>query len=176
MLPTRRIETVADDLAKGTNVFVPSIMGAGVLLSLGVMIADFVKKLKGDRGRIREVELVADYIAEDVLRSIHREDRIPVDRGLRSRRTYLLLAAGFVGLTLYGFIGSFWNYINPVDDGWVEDIAWIWAVSLVALASLLTVGVALAVIAWRYPEVPAWARRLLAFTPIGTAPGRRSQT
>jgi hypothetical protein len=170
MFPTRRAETFADDVEKGSNVFVPSIMGAGVLLSIGVLIADFVKKLKGDRGRLREVELVASYIAEDVLRSVHREKDIPVHSGLRSRRAYVLLAGGFLGLTVYGLIGSFWNYINPVDEGWVEDIAWIWAISLVVLSSLAAIGGSLAVIAWRYPDVPAWARRLLAHTPVGTAP------
>lgn len=170
MMPLPRHTTWIDDTEKGTNVFVPGIMSAGVLLSLGIVIADFVNKVRGDEGARRQRELVASYVTGDVLRSIHREEEIPVEAGLRSRRTYFLLAFFFVGLGIYGFIGSFWNYINPIDDGWVEDIGWVFSVSLIAVTGLLSVGFVLLWIVFRYPDIPSWARPFVARTPIGSAP------
>ncbi len=70
MMPLPRHTTWIDDTEKGTNVFVPGIMGAGVLLSLGIVIADFVNKLRGDEGARRQRELVASYVTGDVLRLV----------------------------------------------------------------------------------------------------------
>ena len=67
-------------------------------------------------------------------------------------------------------IGSFWNYINPVDDGWVEDVAWAWAVSMVAVVGLVSIGLLLTYFGMRHPDLPPWARRFLSRTPIGIAP------
>lgn len=152
------------------HVFVPGLMGAGVLVSFALLVADLLQRVRGRRSARRERDLVAWQITRDVVRSVHREDALDPRVGLRSRRTYWYAAAVFVGLGLYGLAGSSWNFVNPVDDGWVEDIAWVWAVSVVVVAGLLCIGVVLAVIAWRYPDVPAWARRFLARTPIGVSP------
>jgi len=171
MIPLPRHTTWIDDTEKGTNVFVPSIMGVGVLLSLGILVADGVNKVRGDRGKVRERQLISGYIAGDVLSSVHDEDSSAVGaRGLRSRSTYVIGALVFIVIAIYGLIGSFWNYINPVDDGWVEDIAWVWAVSLLAVGGMLALGLLLGYIAVVYPTVPPWLRRFLARTPIGVAP------
>lgn len=171
MIPLPRHTTWIDDTEKGTNVFVPSIMGVGVLLSLGILVADGVNKVRGDRGKVRERQLISGYIAGDVLSSVHDEDSSEVGaRGLRSRSTYVIGALVFIVIAIYGLIGSFWNYINPVDDGWVEDIAWVWAVSLLAVGGMLALGLLLGYIAVVYPTVPPWLRRFLARTPIGVAP------
>jgi len=171
MIPLPRHTTWIDDTEKGTNVFVPSIMGVGVLLSVGVLIADGINKVRGDRGKQRERELISGYLAGDVLSSVHDDELDELGgRGLRRRSTYVLNALLFGGIAIYGLIGSFWNYINPVDDGWVEDIAWVWAVSLLAVGGLLSIGLLLGYIAVVYPTVPPWVRRYLARTPIGVAP------
>ena len=171
MIPVPRHATWIDDTENGTNVFVLSIMGVGVLLSLGILVADGINKVRGDRGKRRERELIAGYLAGDVLSSVHDDESSGHGtRGLRRRWTYVLNSLVFVGIAIYGLIGSFWNYINPIDDGWVEDIAWVWAVSLIAVFGLLSLGLLLGYIALVYPTVPPWLRRFLARTPIGVAP------
>jgi hypothetical protein len=175
MIPLPRHTTWIDDTEKGTSVFVPSIMGVGVLLSLGILVADGVNKVRGDRGKVRERQLISGYIAGDVLSSVHDEDSSERGaRGLRSRSTYVFAALVFIVIGVYGLFGSFWNYINPVDDGWVEDIAWVWAVSLLAVGGMLALGLLLGYIALVYPTVPSWLRRFLARTPIGVAPKSES--
>lgn len=176
MIPTaRRDPFVDDDPTESLHVFVPGLMGAGVLLSVGIMITDALHRLRGGRGARRQAELVAWFVASDVVRSVHREAQLDPAVGLRRRVTYVVNAALFLGLGVYGLIGSFWNYMNPVDDGWVEGIAWVWALSFVVVAGLLSLGGVLAFIAWRHPNVPSWARRFLARTPIGVAPPARSE-
>lgn len=172
MFPPPRTRTIADDVDPGgLHVFVPGIMGAGVLMSLGILVSDLLRRLHGSTGQRREVQLTAWYLTRDVARSVHREQRMDPRVGLRSRRTYGLLAVVFLGLGAYGLVGSFWNYVNPVDQGWVEDIAWVFAVSALAAGGLLTTGAVLASIAWQHPAVPPWIRRVLARTPLGvTAP------
>ena len=170
MIPLPRHTTWIDDTEKGTNVFVPGIMGAGVLLSMGILISDGINRIRGDNGKRRERGLIAGYIADDVLSSIHRTDTTDPARGLRRRRTYLIASVAFITLAIYGLIGSFWNYINPVDDGWVEDVAWVWAVSLVTVTAMLSVGLLLGYLGLRHPDLPPWARRFLVRTPIGKTP------
>lgn len=171
MIPTvRRDPFLDDDPTQSLHVFVPGLMGAGVLLSVGIMITDVLHRLRGGRGARREAGLVAWFVASDVVRSVHREQRLDATVGLRRRTTYVVNAALFLGLGVYGLIGSFWNYANPVDEGWVEDIAWLWALSLMAVAGLLALGGVLAFIGWRYTSVPSWARVFLARTPIGATP------
>lgn len=171
MLPPSRPPDLLDGLEPGhPHVFVPGLMGAGVLLSLGLLVSDAVQRVRGDAGARREVQLGAWFITRDVTRSVHRDADLDPALGLRSRRTYAVLAVLVLGLGIYGLIGSTWNYLNPVDDGWVEDIAWVYALSLLAVVAMLCIGGLLLRIAWTYPEVPPWARRFLARTPLGVAP------
>lgn len=162
----------ADIEPEALHVFVPGLMGVGVLLSMGLMVTDLLHRVRGDRAASREVQLIAWFVASDVVRSVHRDVELDPTTGLRSRTTYVVNAVLFLGLGIYGLVGSFWNYVNPVDEGWVEDIAWVWAVSLLAVAGLLAIGGVLGFIAWRYPQVPPWARRFLARTPIGVPPAQ----
>jgi len=170
MIPLPRHTTWIDDTEKGTNVFVPGIMGAGVLLSLGILISDGIARVRGTKGQRRERDLIAGYIADDVLSSIHLTHTTDPARGLRKKRTYLIAGVFFAVIGIYGLAGSFWNYINLVDDGYVEDIAWVWAISLIAVVGLLSIGLLLTYFGLRYPDLPPWARRFLARTPIGVAP------
>jgi hypothetical protein len=169
MIPRHR--TYLDDIdVDRTHVFVPGIMGAGVLLSLGLIVVDTIGRLRGTGSQRREIQLSAAYLTEDVLRSVHRQDEIDPGAGLRPRRTYVLAAVAFLGVAVYGLVGSFWNYVNPVDDGWVEDVAWAWALSNIVVLLLACIGGVLAFIAWRYPDVPPWSRRFLARSPVGRPP------
>lgn len=136
----RRDPFLDDDPMESLHVFVPGLMGAGILLSVGIMVSDVLQRLRGGRGARREVELVARSVVSDVARSVHREHHLDPAVGLRRRTTYMAYAALFLGLGVYGLIGSFWNYINLVDDGYVEGIAWVWALSFAAVAGLFALG------------------------------------
>lgn len=172
MLSTPSTRTIADDVDPDSlHVFVPGIMGAGLLMSLGILAGDLLRRVHGGASRRREVHLTAWYLTRDVVRSVHRERRLDPAVGLRSRRTYVVLALLFLGIGVYGLVGSLWNYFNPVDQGWVEDIAWVLVVSMLAAGTLLATGAMLAFIAWRHPSLPPWARRLLVRTPLGVTPG-----
>lgn len=174
MLPVPRHGAWGDDLDPGgLHVFVPGLMGAGVLVSVGMLLTDAISRIRGNAGAQRVREVTASYITADVLRAVHREQEVDVTGAVRSRRSYLVGAVLFLALGMYGLVGSTWNYINPIDDGWVEDIAWVWAVSLLVVAALLYLGVVLLMMAWCHPDVPVWARRFLVHTPIGGAPRER---
>lgn len=147
------------------NVFVPGVMGAGVLVSIGILISDAVRRLGGGRGPERQARIVADSVVKEFAQSVHGRERIAW--GLRSRMTYGISAVALIGIGLYGLIGSFWNFVNLVDAGWAEDIAWLWAVSTVAALSLTGLGVLTGLLAIRYPAVPWYVYGLLFRTPLG---------
>ena len=54
--PLRRDLTVTDD-APGLNVFVPGLMGAGILLSAGILVSDGIKKLFPNSGKRRRIDV-----------------------------------------------------------------------------------------------------------------------
>lgn len=54
--PLRRDLTVTDD-APGLNVFVPGLMGAGILLSAGILVSDGIKKLFPNSGTRRRIDV-----------------------------------------------------------------------------------------------------------------------
>ncbi len=175
----RRHRGVLDDFEpEGMHVFVPAILGGGILVSLGVLLADLGRKLGGGRGERRSVEVSAHYLAGDVLGrgdlAVTAEDRT----GLRSRTTYLVLGVALLTLGLYGLSGATFNFLGPsvelVFSGtqWSARIAWIWAGLLVLIGSCLFLGVLLLVIAPRPRRVPLFARRLAVRTPLGRTPNR----
>lgn len=94
--PLRRDLTVADD-AHGLNVFVPGLMGAGILLSAGILVSDGFKKLfpkSGTRRRIdvtRGVQRIVAEVAAAAGVAIH-EDNIS-RRKLRGVAWYVFGAA-----------------------------------------------------------------------------------
>lgn len=165
MIAPRRRRTWLDGFEPDSlNVFVPGVMGAGILVSIGILISDAVRRLGGGSGPQRQASIVAGSVVQEFAQSVHAQ--AVMVRGLRSRLTYAISAVALIGIGVYGLVGSFWNFVNPVDSGWVEDIAWVWALSTVAALTLIALGALTGLLALGYPAVPWYAYPLLARTPI----------
>jgi hypothetical protein len=161
-----------DDLGdSGTlQVFVPSIMGAGILVSLAVLVADLFRVLNPRANparrralmRRRALPLVVPLAAALGLPA----PELPrLRRRLRSRRFYLALFAVSVTLSLYVAIGSTANYLRA--GGYVEGVLWLEVVAMSASLFFLGVGVAAVAVALRYPLAPGWARAVVDHSPLG---------
>ncbi|HSL59253.1 MAG TPA: alkaline phosphatase D family protein [Acidimicrobiales bacterium] len=158
------------------HVFVPAVMGVGVLVSLGTLLRDAVHRHRA-RGGHRAVALTAAATA----RAAAGDDpaAVVVDQGLRGRTWYLAVGVAASAAAVYVAIGATANYIRP--GGYVSDIAWLWATSLLAAAALAGSGVVCLALAATWPSPPTWSHGVLVATPIGrhptgTSPGARART
>ncbi len=165
----RRVEPPFDGADEGLHVFVPGMMGAGVFVSLGLLLADWLHQLGKGRGRHRRVQLAAGATAMQTVRTPTIEGA-DSRGGLRSRMTYALVGAASLGLGLYVLVGSFWNFWNP--DGWARAIGWLWAVSTAVALGFTALGIVLGALVLRWPQIPSYALPLLRRTPLGSAPER----
>lgn len=101
---TARLRSDIDwaEMPEGLNVFVPGLMGAGILLSAVILVSDGVRKLLPNRGvrRRLKVVLAVRRIVVDVAEAagIDVEERNLVRRERRPAAVYLLVA--FVALPL----------------------------------------------------------------------------
>lgn len=161
-----------DDLTDpgALRVFVPSIMGAGILVSLGILVGDLGRRIAPRAGRARRRAAIHRR-AGALVAPLAAAIGVPAPsarharRRLRSRTFYAVLFAITVSLSLYIGIGSTFNYLRhfgPFNHKvWMESLAItvavaFFSVSLVALAVVL-----------RYPSVPRWARPAIDRTPLG---------
>lgn len=145
-------------------VFVPTAIGAGIVASLALGITDLLGQLRSERQRRRSVEILATSTAATAMgASTDAASRV----GVRSRR--LAAVAGLVvgGLGVYGLMGSFWNFWNPVDT--FNEAGWMWALSWALSALFLGTGLAALSIALGRP-LTGLARALVVKTPLGEAP------
>jgi hypothetical protein len=168
MIPSRRpgpwVDTVDDtDDPDRLGVFVPTIMGAGLIMSLVVFVADQTSRLRSRRARERQRAVMARRLALQTV-GVAPDAAEPADLGLRRRWVYAVLGGALVGLAVYGFVGSFWNYWNPVHP-W-RGIGWIWAVSNVAVVALGWAGIAIARIGFGWPRVEPSAWPFLLRLPL----------
>jgi hypothetical protein len=166
---TARLEDDAGDL-DARRVFVPSMMGVGILLSLAVLASDALRALGPGRARARQlarrrrraVALVAP-MADAV--GMPAPFITSARRRLRPRWTYVALFVGGVSLSLYVAIGSTANYRRP--GGYLEGVLWVELVAIASSLLFMTLGLAGLAIARRYPLVPHWARPAVEHTPFG---------
>lgn len=166
---------VEDDLGDpaGLRVFVPSIMGAGILASLAVLVADAVRALDPrTRAARRRTELqrraltLVRPVAEAI--GVPPPSLPPLRRRLRSRRFYADLSLFSVSFSVYVAIGSTANYLRP--GGYLEGVLWVQVVAVAASVFFFRLGVVAAVVALRHPVPPRWARAVIDHSPLGTFP------
>lgn len=155
--------------ASRLNVFVPGIMGIGLLVSLVVLLHDGVRRVTSGRTHQRHARIAASQIVAEVQAAGGAAEPAS-SAGPRHRLVYGIAAAAFLSLGLYSIVGSTSNFIF---QAWVQYVAWVWAASIVAGVSLVWAGVcAAALLIWR-EEPPAFVYPLLRRTPLGDAGDRR---
>jgi hypothetical protein len=136
---TPRHRTFADDIEPGgLNVFIPGALASGFLVSIGLLVSDAVRRVRGNAASVRGVNLTAAVLAEEVRSGSGAARR--VGTGLRSRSVYTLVSGIALGIALAAIPGATWNFFNPV--GYISDISSIWAISLLLVVPLVVVGIA----------------------------------
>ncbi len=163
---------VEDDLGgpDALRVFVPSIMGAGILASLAVLAADAARALNPTRKAARRRALVQRRALALVLPLAKAIGASPPAlasprRRLRSRRFYAGLSIVAMALSVYVGIGSTANYLRP--GGYVEGVLWLEVCALSASLFFFAVGVIALAIALHHPVPPAWTRAVIDHSPLG---------
>jgi hypothetical protein len=156
----RADRSIADDQA-GLNVFVPGLMGAGILLSAGILVSDGIKKLFPNSGARRSIEvtrgvqrIVADTAAAA---GIAIEERNISRRRLRSVGFY---AVGAVVLVLLAVVSVSLGIVAYGDDGVLEEnaIAIVFGSVVGAIAAGLAISFALLAFVRK--------RRIAVITPL----------
>jgi hypothetical protein len=161
-----------DDVGGGQSlqVFVPSIMGVGILASVAILVADGLRRVNPRRSDARRRTLVsrrAHAIVAPVttLLGVPAPVPPPIRRRLRSRRFYAELFMISAAMSLYVGIGSTANYLRP--GGYLQGVLWMQVVATAASLFFLGIGVVALALVVRYPAAPRWARAVLDHSPLG---------
>lgn len=167
MRPARRARNLAELFrVDRTHVFVPAIMGAGLLFWLIGEVRDLLRSA-GDASRDKRAHLIGQELV-DRLPGQPAVERGPECKGLRSRPIYLLWALALIGGAAYVSIGSVGNYTR--HDGYVSDIAWLLSLACIVSAALLVLGVVAAATFLTFPNPPRWCQRILQGSLLTTNP------
>ncbi len=156
------------------NVFVPAIMGAGLLFSLVTILRDVVslssKTAEAKRAQVRG-SLVAARVTDG---EIHAGDVA----GVAGRRTLALVGLMVVVGSAYLGINSTTNFVH--DQGYLRDLAFVWGGSLVVAAAGMYIAAACFAAARRPGTIAPWSWPVLLSTPLAgtgdTARTRRMRT
>lgn len=147
------------------SIFVPALMSAGLLFSIVTLLRD-AARARRHRHSDRRVQIAAVATAEHVLSG--RPASAALAQALRPRITYLITSLSCLAIATYVTVGAVGNYGRP--GGYLSDIAWLLAVSLVSSLLLLWIAVGAGMIFARFPRTPAWATELILSTPLGQSP------
>ncbi len=133
-----RHSSFADDVDPGgLFVFIPGALAGGFLISMGLLVGDAVRKVRGDTGTARRVAHTGAAVADEVRAGAGKARH--TQSGLRPRWVYGLVSAASLGLVLLVIPGATWNFFNP--GGYISDISWIWAVSMLLVLGFAILGV-----------------------------------
>ena len=141
------------------SVFIPGALASGFLISIGLLIGDAFRKVRGDAATDRRVTHTGAAMADEV-RSGAGASR-GTKSGLRARPVYGLLSLISLTLVLAAVPGATWNFFNPA--GYISDIGWIWAVSLLLVFGFAILGVQTLRLA------PEWLPLIIATLGLGLA-------
>jgi len=149
---------VRRDRERDRGVFVPAVVGAGLVFSFAMLVVDTVQQVVGRRHRRGALGLCGVDVARQVL---GHDD--PGTGGVVPgwRRTALLLAAICLGVAGYVAPGAWFNYVRP--RGYVADAAWVLALALVVAVVAGLVGVVLGRSALHPTRWPAPARHAVGW-------------
>lgn len=154
------------------GIFVPAIMSAGLLFSVLTLLRDAMHARR-HRHRDRRVHIAATTTAGHV--TTGRPATAALDKALRPRVAYLLTSLTCLAVAVYIVVGAIGNYGKP--GGYLSDVGWLLAVSLVSSLLLLWLALGSGLLFARFPDTPPWATELLLSTPLGQPPeGDEPQT
>ena len=151
------------------SVFLPGLMGAGILLSGGILLVDGIKRLTPNRGVRRRVAVakavhgVVEGAARAAGHSVPERELFP--RRLRARWAYVLvtvalIAAGLVATRLFTDA-----YTDP--RGTLHDNPWAIGLAMLTDAPLLLGVLLCGSLAVLHRHAPAPLLRLVAATWLG---------
>lgn len=167
--PPRRTADILAALRDERGIFVPSVMGAGILMSLALVISDALRRigiLGGPRARRAAARRRAARLVAPAARAVAEEPpEEPLRRRLRTRGAYTAIFVAAVAFSLYVGIGSTFNYLRAF--GPFSGEAWMQALAISVATLAFGIGVVGAVTALRYRDVPPWARAIIDRTPLG---------
>jgi len=138
-------------------VFVPGALAGGLLVSIALLVGDLVRRVRGDRGDRRAVNMASTPAATEI-RFGAGAGRV-ASAGLRDGVVYGIVALISLAIVVLVVPGAMWNFLD--EGGYLSDIGWILAVSLLAVGVLAVVGV----VALRL--APAWAPIVAAVIGVG---------
>lgn len=147
------------------GIFVPAIMSAGLLFSVVTLLRDALHSRR-HRHRDRRMHIAAAATADHVVSG--REASASLERALRPRLVYVVTSLTCLFIAVYVVIGAVGNYGKP--GGYVSDIAWLLALSLLSSLLLLWLALGSGLLFARFPDTPAWAAEMLLSTPLGQPP------
>lgn len=119
------------------RVFIPGALASGFLVSVGLLLGDALRKLRGDGAARRRVALAGAALAEEVRCGAGAGRRSSA--GLRPRAVYGVVGLASMGLVAGVAPGAAGNFLAP--GGYLSDISWIWAASTLGALAFAAVGV-----------------------------------
>ena len=132
-----RHTSLGDDIDPGgLFVFIPGAIASGFLISLGLLAGDAYRGVRGDSGNRRRVSINGAVVADEVRDGAGAGRRS--NHGLRRSGVYGIVGLVAFALVALGIPGATWNFLNPV--GYISDIGWIWALSLLLVIGFGIVG------------------------------------
>jgi membrane-associated phospholipid phosphatase len=165
LLATEALTTSGGDEVT-LGVFVPAIMGAGVVFSLATVVRDLVERGTSVAAG-RNAEVRGRLAAGEVL---GRPGQDVGSRPLWHRGALGLTGVAAIAFAIYLAIGTTYNYFYP--GGYLGRIAWLWTLSLALVALAAALGTA-ALLGAARGRVPGWSWQVLVRTPL-LAPQVRS--
>jgi pyruvate,water dikinase len=156
-----------DDLdGLAAPVFVPAIMGVGVVFSLVVGVTSLLQRVLRAPGTDRRSRLLAHQAA---MVAAHGERAARADRaGLFGQRSYALLGLALMVLGVYIGIGQIANYLRVGSYAW--HVAAMLAVTLMCTLCFEVAGVTTMAAALAYDRPSAVSRAFLASTLLMRSP------
>ena len=153
-----RHTSLGDDVDPGgLFVFIPGALASGFLISIGLLVGDAFRKLRGDAGTERRVKHTGAAVADEVRAGAGASRRTV--SGLRPSPVYGVVSGISFALVILVVPGATWNFVNPV--GYISDIGWIWAVSLLLVLGFVFLGVQTLRVA------PEWLPVIIAALALG---------
>jgi membrane-associated phospholipid phosphatase len=156
---------VASDERRELGIFVPALMSAGLVFSIVSLLQDAMHSRRW-RAHHRRASLATMTLAEQL-----RTGRKPVaalTQCVLPRRQYVCSGALSLVAAAALAYGATANYFR--DGGYLSDVAWLWAMAMLAAMLFAIAGLTAMAIAIRWPVPPPWTLGILVRGPLSHVP------